>query len=67
VDGPGEPRSLAERLLRLLNSSEDHGLSESRGPAAELRGRFEQALGSVQALNDPRGVYARMPYELNFR
>jgi protease-4 len=65
VDGPGEPRSLAERLFRLLNSSDDHGLSESRGPAADLRGRLEQVLGGLQALNDPRGVYARMPFELN--
>ncbi|MDR3671133.1 MAG: signal peptide peptidase SppA [Holophaga sp.] len=65
VDGPGEPRSLAERLFRMLNSSDDRGLSESRGPAADLRGRFEQVLGNLQSLNDPRGVYARMPFELN--
>jgi protease-4 len=67
VDGPSEPRSLVERLFRLLNGSEDHGYSESRGPAADLRSRFEQALGGIQALNDPRGVYARMPFDLNLR
>jgi len=67
VDGPGEPRSLAERLFRLLNSSEERGLSQARGPAAELRGRLEQALSGLQALNDPRGVYARMAYDLNLR
>ena len=67
VDGPSEPRSLAERLFRLLNGSDEHGLGESKGPAAELRSRFEQVLGSLQALNDPRGVYARMPFELNLR
>jgi len=67
VDGPSEPRSLAERLFRLLNGSDERGFSESKGPAAELRGRFEQVLGSLQALNDPRGVYARMPFELNLR
>jgi hypothetical protein len=67
VDGPGEPRSLAERLFRLLNSSEERGLSQARGPAAELRGRLEQALSGLQALNDPRGVYARMSYDLNLR
>jgi len=53
---------------RLLDdSSEDRGLSQARGPAAELRGRLEQALSSLQALNDPRGVYARMSYDLNLR
>jgi len=67
VDGPGEARSLAERLFRLLNGGEERGFSETRGPAAELRSRFGQALGGLQALNDPRGVYARMPYDLNLR
>ena len=68
LDAPLEPHSPLERILRLLNNGDDHGFSQSRtGPAAELRGRFEQALGSLQALNDPRGVYARMPFDLNLR
>ena len=67
VDGPAEPRSLPERLFRMLNGGDDSGLSESRGAAAQLRGRFEEALGGLQALNDPRGVYARMPFDLNLR
>ena len=65
---PLEPKSPLERILKLLNSGDDHGWSQSRsGPAAELRARFEQALGSFQALNDPRGVYARMPFDLTLR
>jgi protease-4 len=67
VDRPGEPRSLAERLFHLLYGGDDHSYSESLGPAAELRGRFQEALGAIQALNDPRGVYARMPFDLNLR
>jgi protease-4 len=67
LDGPSEPRSMVERLFRMLNGSDDHGFSESTGPAAELRSRFEQVLGSLQSLNDPRGVYARMPFDLNLR
>ena len=67
VDGPGESHSLVERMLRLMSSGDDHGLSESRGAAAELRGWFEQVQGGIQALNDPRGIYARMPYDLNLR
>jgi len=54
-------------MLRLMSSGDDHGLSESRGAAAELRGWFEQVQGGIQALNDPRGIYARMPYDLNLR
>jgi len=68
VDPPLEPKSPLERILKLLNSGDDRGWSQSRsGPAAELRSRFEQALGSFQALNDPRGVYARMPFDLTLR
>jgi protease-4 len=67
VDGPSESRSLTERLFRLLNGSDEHGISEAKGAAAQLLSRFDQVLGSLQALNDPRGVYARMPFELNLR
>ena len=68
VDAPLEPLGLVERMLRLLNDGEDHGFSRSGGgPAEELRLRFDQALGRVQALTDPRGVYARMPFDLDFR
>jgi protease-4 len=67
VDAPLEPRSPLERLLRLAGG-EDHGISETRGgPMAELTGRFQQLLGTIEALNDPRGVYARMPFDLNIR
>jgi protease-4 len=68
VDAPMEPQTLVERMLRLLNDSDDHGFSRSGGgPADELRIRFDQALGRVRALTDPRGVYARMPFDLDFR
>jgi len=68
VDAPLEPRSPLERVLRLVGGGEDHGISESRiGPGAELRGQFERLLGTIQALNDPRGVYARLPFDLNIR
>jgi len=59
--------SIEAAISRLMSSGDDHGLSESRGAAAELRGWFEQVQGGIQALNDPRGIYARMPYDLNLR
>jgi protease-4 len=68
VDSPGEPRSTLERVLRVLNDSEDHGTSQSQSSlAADLRGRLGQVLDLVQVCSDPRGVYARMPFDLNLR
>jgi protease-4 len=68
VDNPAEPRTPLERILRMLNDTEERGFSQSGlGPASELRGRLEQLLANIQALDDPRGVYARMPFDLNLR
>jgi len=68
VDPPLEPRTPVERILKLLNGGEDRGISQAEvGPAEQLRSRFEQVLGTFDALNDPRGVYARMPFDFNLR
>jgi len=76
VDAPLEPLSPLERLLRMAGGGEEHDTSEALaglsgglpgGPAAELRNQFRQLLGTVEAMNDPRGVYARLPFELNIR
>jgi protease-4 len=68
VDSPGEPRSTLERLLRMLSDGEDRGVTLARtGPAAQLRGRLERILDQFQACDDPRGVYARLPFDLDVR
>ncbi len=68
VDSPGEPRSTLERLLRLLGDSEERAYSQAgAGPLALLGDRLGQMLAAVQTLNDPRGVYARLPFDLNLR
>ena len=71
VDSPLEPRTTLDRLLRFVGGGDDQGVgltsSSLGGPAAELRARYEQLLGTVEALNDPRGIYARMPFDLNIR
>jgi protease IV len=68
VDSPGEPRSTLERLLRMLSDGEDRGYSLARtGPAVELRGRLERVLDQLRTCNDPRGVYARLPFDLDVR
>jgi protease-4 len=67
IDGPGEPKSPIEKILKSL-SGEKPGMARAKaGPAQELRGQVEQALGTLLALNDPRGVYARMPFDLALR
>ena len=67
VDGPSEPKSAVEKFLKLLGADKSPYSRAQAGPAGELRDHFQQALGTVQALNDPRGVYARMPFDLNLR
>jgi protease-4 len=66
LDMPFEPKSALERLLKLVSPGDDHA-DTRMGPASELENRFRQVLGSLQALNDPRGVYARMPFDLALR
>ncbi len=68
VDSPGEPRSTVERLLRMLGDSEERAYSQAgTDPLAQLGDRLGQVLAAVQTLNDPRGVYARLPFDLNLR
>ena len=67
VDSPGEPHTLLEKCLRLLADDKVPYSHSQTGPALAVRNQFEQALGTVQALNDPRGVYARMPFDLLVR
>ena len=67
VDAPGEPRSLLEKCLRLLGDDKAPYSHAQAGPVDGLRNQLQQALGTVQALNDPQGVYARMPFDLMLR
>jgi protease-4 len=67
VDGPQEPKSPVEKLLKLLGGDKAPFSRSQAGPADLLRTQLQQALGTVQALNDPQGVYARMPFELGLR
>ena len=67
VDSPGEPKSLLEKVLKLLGSDKVPYAHSKAGPVDAVRNQFQQALGTLEALNDPCGVYARMPFELVLR
>ncbi|MBP1626266.1 MAG: Peptidase protease [Holophagaceae bacterium] len=65
VDAPESPRSPVEKLLKLIGGGEGRPLA--RGPVLELKSQLERQLGTLQALNDPFGVYARLPLDVTYR
>ncbi|MFZ1613194.1 MAG: signal peptide peptidase SppA [Holophaga sp.] len=66
VDAPEAPKDPIEKLLKSLNKGEKRKLVKA-GPVDELKTEFERALVTLQSLNDPRGVYARMPFDVNLK
>ena len=66
VDAPEAPKDPIEKLLKSLNKGEKRKLVKA-GPVDELKAEFERALATLQTLNDPRGVYARMPFDVNLK
>jgi protease-4 len=66
VDNPEAPKEPIERLLKALNKGEKRRLVK-QGPVDELKAQLERSFVMLQSLNDPRGVYARMPFDLNLR
>jgi len=63
-----ETRTPLERIFRLLCDEESHAFSESNcGLLGELCSHFDGIIGNIQALNDPYGVYVRMPFDAYFR
>ncbi len=66
VDRTGHAKDPMEKLLALFNK-EGHKKLVNSGPAHELKTQFDRTLNRLQSLNDPRGVYARMPYDLDLK
>jgi len=66
VDVPEAPKDPVEKFLKALGKGEKRKLVK-QGPVDEIKAQFEQTLGTLRSLNDPRGVYARMPYDVNLR
>jgi protease-4 len=63
-----EPRTPLERIIRMLCGEESHAFSESRGGfIGDVCSRFDNFTATMQALNDPHGVYVRMPLDVHFK
>ncbi|MDP2877629.1 MAG: signal peptide peptidase SppA [Holophaga sp.] len=66
IDAPEAAKEPIEKLLKMLNKGEKRKLVKA-SPVDALKGEFERTLVMLQSLNDPRGVYARMPFDVNLK
>jgi protease-4 len=65
VDPQGAPKKPIEKLMEALGGEKHRPLV--RGPWTDVKGELERQFAVLQSLNDPMGVYARMPFEVSFR
>lgn len=63
VDAPEGGKSPIEKLMKMLGGGEKRKVTRVQGPAEQLKAELEGTFNALQALNDPRGVYARMPFD----
>ena len=66
VVGPEHEPDMLKELLRRLGQGKPRKLARS-GPVEALAEAFKTQLEKLSALNDPQGVYARMPFELDLK
>jgi len=66
VVGPEHEPDMFKELLRNLGQGKPRKLARS-GPVDALAEAFRLQLEHLSALNDPQGVYARMPFELDLK
>ncbi|MCE1228955.1 MAG: signal peptide peptidase SppA [Firmicutes bacterium] len=66
VDAPEAPKDPIEKLMNALGKGEKRRLVKA-GPVDDLKAQFERTWDRLQAMNDPRGVYARMPFDLEIK
>jgi len=64
LEGPSEPRTAVEKLIRAL-SGEKHDFAHSS--ADTLKGQVQRVFNGFETFNDPRGIYARMPFDVILR
>jgi protease-4 len=57
-------RSLEERILKKLVSTQISQSAKSTDPLTAQFQKFREDLAALGSLNDPLGVYARLPYNL---
>jgi len=66
VVGPEHEPELFKELLRSLGQGKPRKQAQS-GPVESLAEAFRAELEHLSALNDPQGVYARMPFDLDLK
>jgi len=66
VVGPEHEPDMFKELLRNLGQGKQRKLARS-GPVDTLAEAFRAQLERLSALNDPQGVYARMPVEIDLK
>jgi protease IV len=66
VVAPEREPDLLKDLLRNLGQGKPRKLASS-GPVDALAEAFRLQLERLSALNDPQGIYARMPFEIDFK
>lgn len=59
-----EKRSLPERILQKLSGDEAAVKQQRLDPLTAEFLKLQAELASLKAMNDPRGIYARLPYNL---
>ena len=65
VVGPGAGKKPIEKLMEALSGEKQRKLT--KGPAEQVMAEFQRQLKMLTSLNDPQGVYARMPMEISIR
>ena len=60
-------KEFGEAVEELIKKFQPNAQTKATGLVAQVTARLEQELQVLQTFNDPQGVYARMPLELNLR
>jgi protease-4 len=66
VVGPEKEPDAFKELLKSFGQGKPRRLSKA-GPVGALAESFKVQLERLSTLNDPRGIYARMPFELDLK
>ncbi len=66
VDTPDPAKQGLEKVLSLLGDKDKRKLTRT-GLAGDVKNEFDRVFRALSALNDPRGIYARMPMDLVIR
>ena len=64
VIGPDREQDTLREILKNIGQGKSRKLTKA-GPVDVLTDRFKAELERLSALNDPQGVYARLPFDVN--